>query len=127
MNKLNGKTPALALPVLLTTLLSGCQSINSYVPQFIKPHKIEVQQGNVVTPEQIALLRQGMTRDQVRFLLGTPLLSDVFHTNRWDYVFRLKKQDQSIEENRLTLFFDDNSLQRYVTTIPLSPEVWRRG
>ncbi|TAK91832.1 MAG: outer membrane protein assembly factor BamE [Burkholderiaceae bacterium] len=98
-------------------VLSGCESLNSYVPNFIAPHKVEIQQGNVVTPEQVSHLQPGMTRDQVRFLLGTPLLSDIFHTNRWDYLFRLKKSDGSLEEYKLTVFFDENRLRNYTTTL----------
>ncbi len=111
-------TPLLALSGLSLMLsLSGCGSLNKYVPNFIAPHKVEIQQGNVITPEQLAQLKEGMTRDQVRFLLGTPLLSDIFHTNRWDYLFRLKKSDQTIEEYRLSVFFDENRLRNYTTTL----------
>ena len=109
---------AVFLGVALFSLV-GCESLTRYVPSFISPHKVEIQQGNVITPEQVAQLKEGMTRDQVRFLLGTPLLTDVFHTNRWDYLFRLKKSDGGLENSTLTIFFDDNHLQRFVTTLPL--------
>lgn len=110
---------AIALFGLSLTLfgLTGCESVSRYVPSFISPYKVEIQQGNVITPEQVAQLKVGMTRNQVRFLLGTPLLTDIFHTNRWDYLFRLKKSDGSIENSKLTVFFDDNRLQNFVTTL----------
>ena len=81
-------------------LLSACGSI-IYSP--------EVQQGNLVTQESVAQLKPGMTRDQVRFLLGTPLIADIFHANRWDYVYTIQPARRSAikEERRLTLFFDN--------------------
>lgn len=57
----------------------------------IKPYRIDIQQGNVVTAEQFAQLKSGMTRDQVKFLLGTPLLTDIFHEYRWDYRYRMTR------------------------------------
>ncbi|GEM_PF-310342 len=116
VNTMKHFSPLLTLSAL-SLCLSGCQSLNKYVPNFISPHKVEIQQGNVITPEQVAQLKEGMTRDQVRFLLGTPLLSDIFHTNRWDYLFRLKKADQTTEEYKLTVFFDENRLRSYTTTL----------
>ena len=68
----------------------------------------EIQQGNLVTQETVSKLKPGMTKDQVRFILGTPLVVDIFHTERWDYVYTLQPaRARSIkEERRLTLFFD---------------------
>ena len=63
--------------------LSGCA-----VERYFLEYRINVQQGNLVEQKQIAQLRPGMTRDQVRYVLGTPLLQDPFHANRWDYVYR---------------------------------------
>lgn len=59
----------------------------------LKPYRIDIQQGNVVSAEQFAQLRVGMTREQVRFLLGTPLLTDIFHERRWDYRYRMARGD----------------------------------
>ncbi|MFM8501354.1 MAG: outer membrane protein assembly factor BamE [Fluviibacter sp.] len=64
-------------------LLSGCA-----VERYFLEYRVNVQQGNVVEQKNIAQLRPGMTRDQVRYVLGTPLLQDPFHANRWDYVYR---------------------------------------
>ena len=78
-------------------------------------YRIPVQQGNMVTQESVAQLRQGMTRDQVRFLLGTPLVTDIFHRDRWDYVYTLQpaRSNTIKEERRLTVFFDkDGRLER---------------
>lgn len=87
--------------------LSACQSLqNNYV------YKIDVAQGNVVTQDMVAQLKAGMTRDQARFVLGTPLLEDVFHANRWDYIYRLKEGNGTLSQRRLTLFFENDLLAR---------------
>ncbi len=75
-------------------------------------HKLEIQQGNILDPEAVAQLQLGMTKKQVIFIMGTPLLTDPFHHNRWDYVYLLKRSDRSREEERLSLFFDGDTLSR---------------
>jgi outer membrane protein assembly factor BamE len=75
----------------------------------------DIQQGNLVTQENVAQLKVGMSQDQVRFILGTPLVTDIFHGNRWDYVYTNQPaRARAIkEERRLTLFFDkDGRLER---------------
>lgn len=80
------------------------------------PYKIDIQQGNFVSREMVAQLKEGMqrpegvTREQVRFVLGTPLLTDIFHSNRWDYAFRLKKRTGEVIASHVTVFFKDNRL-----------------
>ena len=79
----------------------------SYKPNLIKEYKIDVQQGNVLTQEMVSQLKPGQTRDQVRFLLGTPLVTDIFHQRRWDYVYRyLNGQTGKVESRRFTVYFD---------------------
>jgi outer membrane protein assembly factor BamE len=75
-------------------------------------YRIEVQQGNLVDQETVSQLKPGMTKDQVRFVLGTPLVADIFHADRWDYVFtrKLERSSRVSEERRLTVFFDQNGL-----------------
>jgi outer membrane protein assembly factor BamE len=78
-------------------------------------YRIEVQQGNLVTQESVAQLKPGMTKDQVRFVLGTPLITDIFHAERWDYVYTMRpaRTNTIKEERRLTLYFDkDGRLER---------------
>lgn len=100
------------LPLLLGSvfLLGAC----SYKPSFIKEYKIDIQQGNVLTQEMVAQLKPGMTRDQVRFLLGTPLLADIFHEQRWDYVYQYRHGNTGeIVGRRFVVFFDaEGRLQR---------------
>ena len=91
--------------LLLATVLSGCSS----VPRIVNEYKIDVQQGNVLTQEMVLQLKPGLTKDQVRFILGTPVLIDVFHPNRWDYVYRLQKGNTgAVEMRKFTAFFDAN-------------------
>ncbi|RJF99942.1 outer membrane protein assembly factor BamE [Noviherbaspirillum saxi] len=80
------------------------------------PYRVDIQQGNFVSREMVAQLKEGMqrpegvTREQVRFVLGTPLLTDIFHADRWDYVFRLKKRTGEVLSSRVSVFFKDNRL-----------------
>ncbi|WP_086125737.1 outer membrane protein assembly factor BamE [Hydrogenophaga sp. IBVHS1] len=78
----------------------------------VTPYKIDILQGNVVTREQSQLLKPGMTRPQVRDVLGSPLLTSVFHAERWDYVFTYKRQGQEPQRRKLTAFFKGDVLDR---------------
>lgn len=79
----------------------------------LTPYRIEIQQGNYVTQEMVAQLKPGLTRDQVRFVLGTPLVSDVFHKDRWDYVFvRQLANSNDFEYRRIAVFFEGDKLKR---------------
>jgi outer membrane protein assembly factor BamE len=79
---------------------------------FLRPYRPDIQQGNFISREMVAQLKEGMTRDQVRFVLGTPLLTDVFHNERWDYPFRMAKGNGEMTASRLTLTFVDDKLAR---------------
>ncbi len=95
-------------------LLAGCESVRQWTPPIMQPYRPDVQQGNVVTREMVDQLAPGMTRDQVRFLLGTPGLASVFHQDRWDYVYLLKRGVGSeVQTRRLTVFFEGNRLARF--------------
>jgi outer membrane protein assembly factor BamE len=94
----------LAGTALVAVVLSACSS----VPRIVNEYKIDVQQGNVLTQDMVSQLKPGLTRDQVRFILGTPMLTDMFHANRWDYVYRLKKgASGEVEMRKFSAFFDD--------------------
>jgi outer membrane protein assembly factor BamE len=92
----------LLLPVLfIATTLSACLSV----------YKVEIQQGNVVTQEMIDKLKPGMTRSQVRFVLGTPLVTDAFHPDRWDYYYYLRpSKEKTGQTQRLTVTFKNDLL-----------------
>ncbi len=82
--------------------LAGCS--------FPGVYKIDVQQGNVVTQEMVNQLRPGMTTRQVRFIMGTPLIQDTFHPERWDYLYSMKAGHQEREQERVVLTFDNDLL-----------------
>jgi len=93
--------------LLLTSLtfvgllaLAGCS--------FPGVYKIDIQQGNVVTQDMIDQLRPGMTRRQVRFIMGNPLIQDTFHTNRWDYLYSLQPGGGERQQERMSVFFNEN-------------------
>ena len=107
------------LVVSLSLLTAACG--------FFTPYRMEIQQGNYVTQEMVAQLKPGLTRDQVRFVLGTPLVSDIFHEERWDYVFvRQRANSRDVERRRIAVFFEDGKLKRVdgdiVATAPGKPE-----
>ena len=80
---------------------------------FLRPYRPDVQQGNFVSREMVAQLKPGMTQDQVVFLLGTPLLTDIFHADRWDYAFRLQKGNGEITTSRVTVYFKDKLVSHF--------------
>jgi outer membrane protein assembly factor BamE len=119
------------MSVLLS--LTGCSSVmdttsrvtnqvSERVANTMKPYRITVVQGNVVTKEQYSVLRPGMSRLQIRDILGTPLLTSVFHTDRWDYVFTYQKQGQPTQSRRVTLYFKGETLERFETNEDLPSE-----
>jgi outer membrane protein assembly factor BamE len=99
----------LTLPLVLA--FAGCKQLPD-VPTIISPYKIDIQQGNVVTQEMLSKLKVGMTRAQVRFALGSPLVVDPFRTDRWDYVYSYQKQGKEAERRRVTVIFDEDKLVR---------------
>jgi outer membrane protein assembly factor BamE len=96
---------------VLTATLGACSA--SYVPSMLRPYRPDVQQGNIVTKDMVEQLRPGMTRDQVRFLLGTPMLTDIFHKDRWDYTYYLRHKSGEAQIRRLSVVFADGKLNRY--------------
>lgn len=98
------------LLALAAVLISSC----SYVPRIpgVTPYKIEIQQGNFISQEMVAQLKPGMSKEQVRLALGTPLLTDIFHADRWDYVYLREKAGAKREQRKLTVFFEDGRLTR---------------
>jgi len=94
--------------LLILLLITGCSSIPSVL------YKLDVQQGNIITQEMVDKLKPDMSKSQVRFILGTALIDDVFHKDRWDYVYRLVQHGNLVEEYKLTVFFEDDKLIRTV-------------
>jgi outer membrane protein assembly factor BamE len=96
--------------VLVPLLLAGCQRMPA-LPG-LTPHKIDIQQGNVVTQDMVAKLKPGMSKSQVRFALGTPLVVDPFHNDRWDYVYVQQKRGRVTEQRRIVVLFSEDKLLR---------------
>jgi outer membrane protein assembly factor BamE len=78
----------------------------------VAPYRMEIQQGNYVSQEMVAQLKPGMSKEQVRFILGTPLVTDLFHPDRWDYVYWRETSDGRREQRRLVLHFAEGQLAR---------------
>lgn len=110
----SGLLPALLL--MAGAALSGCGSLDgasNRLSGLVTPYKPEVVQGNFVSREQVEALQPGMSRLQVRDILGTPLLTSLFHADRWDYVFTLKRQGVAPQSYKLVLFFKGDQLERF--------------
>jgi outer membrane protein assembly factor BamE len=103
----------LIIVALVLSSLTGCGGLIPTLPLGpLKPYRIDIQQGNVVTQEMISKVQPGMTRGQVRFALGTPLVADIFHPDRWDYVYQYHKAGELREQRRIVVVFKDDKLVR---------------
>ena len=100
------------LPLLMLASLSGCGITQGWSSDVFKPYEPEVVQGNFVSREQRQVLRPGMTRAQVRDVLGTPLVTSLFHADRWDYAFTIRRQGVPVQQFRLTVYFSNDLLSR---------------
>ena len=105
----------LTLVVVAMLGLGGCSSLNgasSRIAGIVTPYKSDIVQGNVVTREQLAAVKPGMPRAQVRDILGTALLVSVFHADRLDYVFTLQRKGAPAQSRKVTVFFKNDVLDR---------------
>ena len=91
-----------------STLLAGCESLQrtDSLLGFITPYRIDIVQGNAVTREQAAQIKPGLTRLQVRDILGTPLVADPFHAARWDYIFTLRRPGTDVQRRSVVVAFE---------------------
>ena len=104
-----------ALVVFFGAALSGCSSVDlsgRELVESLKPYQVAVVQGNFVSREQVQALQPGMSRQQVREILGTPLVTSLFHADRWEYVFTLKRPGEEVQTRKLTVFFKGDALER---------------
>lgn len=97
--------------IVLALGLTGC---------FIRPYKFTLYQGNDIQAEQVSQIQVGMSKEQVRYLLGTPLLQDVFHAERWDYVYLEKPGYKKGIERHFSIYFDKDERVARVHCLPLS-------
>ncbi|MCB1854028.1 MAG: outer membrane protein assembly factor BamE [Pseudomonadales bacterium] len=103
------------IPLFLVACLSACGVIG-----FPGVYKIDVEQGNIVTQDQVAQLKPGMSRRQVQFILGTPLLQDPFDQSRWDYPYSKRNGTKTLDESRFTVYFDGDTLVSYEGNVETS-------
>lgn len=100
---------------LASWALVACSSFDAATTKAVSvvtPYKMDIVQGNVVTKEQFALVKPGMSRAQVRDVMGTALLTSVFHADRWDYIFTLKSQSAQNQQRKVTVYFNGNVVER---------------
>lgn len=113
--------PLLAAPlgtllIIGSVLATGCAARSPDRSGLFEPYRISIPQGNYVTKEMLAQVKPGMTPEQVRFALGTPLVQDVFHPNRWDYVFRFQRASGRADQRHATVYFDNGKVVRVEET-----------
>lgn len=105
---------ALALPAVAAGL-AGCGTFDSMsrgIAGSVTPYRVEVVQGNFVSREQVEALKTGMSRQQTREVLGTPLVTSLFHADRWDYVFTMRRQGVEPQQRKLTVYFNGDAVQK---------------
>ena len=104
----------------LCGLLAACGSVSSF--SFPGVYRIDVPQGNIITQEMIDQLRPGLTKRQVTFILGTPLLRDTFDQDRWDYLYSFQPGGGERAQERLTVYFENDQLTRFTGDFEQTPE-----
>jgi outer membrane protein assembly factor BamE len=100
------------MALLMAALLPACKSIDVPKVPGVTPYRMVIQQGNFISQEMVSQLKPGMTKEQVRFILGTPLVTDIFHADRWDYVFFRETPDGKREQRNLSVVFENSKLVR---------------
>ncbi|MFZ5547688.1 MAG: outer membrane protein assembly factor BamE [Pseudomonadota bacterium] len=119
-------TAGLSLAALALASLSGCTYLSTKasdgLASLITPYRVEVVQGNVITREQLAAIKPGMTRARVRDTLGSPLLADPFHAQRWDYVFVIRRPGTEPQQRSVVVLFE-NDLVKSVEAPDLPSEL----
>tara|TARA_R110002095_G_scaffold198085_1_gene177478 strand:+ start:2693 stop:3079 length:387 start_codon:yes stop_codon:yes gene_type:complete len=103
--------------ISVTILLSALTTISACT-YFPGVHKIDIQQGNRITQEMMDKLKLGMNRNQVKYILGTPMIADTFNQSRWDYFYSLKPGSQKSIQKQLVLIFKDDSLSQITGDYP---------
>jgi len=111
LRRITGQAVVHAALAVALSFIAACSGVPT-LPG-LTPYRMEIQQGNFIDQEMVSKLKPGMTREQVRFVLGTPLVADIFHADRWDYVFTRRPQGRDeVESRRVSVFFKDGRLAR---------------
>lgn len=106
--------------LLFSALLSSCGGVTSFA--FPGVYRINIPQGNIITQEMVDQLRPGLTKRQVNFILGTPMLKDTFNQDRWDYVYSFQAGGGERLQERLTVYFENNELTHFTGDFQQTPE-----
>ena len=107
------RTGAVVVAAAMVAVLSGCAAVDQFredPPTWLTPYRPDIGQGNFISQDMVERLSQGMAREQVRAILGTPLLVDPFRDNRWEYVFDIRRGDGQRERRRFFVRFDGDRL-----------------
>lgn len=110
----------LTFTLLFSALLSSCGGVTSFA--FPGVYRINIPQGNIITQEMVDQLRPGLTKRQVNFILGTPMLKDTFNQDRWDYVYSFQAGGGERLQERLTVYFENNELTHFTGDFQQTPE-----
>jgi len=110
----------LTTTLILSALLSSCGGVTSFA--FPGVYRINIPQGNIITQEMVDQLRPGLTKRQVNFILGTPMLKDTFNQDRWDYVYSFQQGGGERLQERLTVYFENNELTHFTGDFQQTPE-----
>lgn len=105
MQKIRSLTWSTCSLILISLLLTACGSV-----QFPGVYQVRIEQGNVITQEMIDDLKPGMTKEQVEFVMGSALVKDTFNKDRWDYIYTIKRGDRVFKNERLTIYFENDTL-----------------
>ena len=113
MNSAFYRVSRFAVMPVAALLLASCKSVPMPSVPGVTPYRMVIQQGNFISQEMVAQLKPGMTREQVRFILGTPLVADIFHADRWDYVYTREAEGKK-EQRNLSVIFEKDRLARVI-------------
>jgi outer membrane protein assembly factor BamE len=104
-----------ALAVAAAIVLPGCETVREYIPKLdsLAVYKIDINQGNYLSQDMVDKLKVGMTKQQVKVVLGTPLVTSAFRDSRWDYVYEFARQGKLREHRQFTVYFDQDKLARW--------------
>ena len=112
MDTASCRATAGAILLAIAAVLPACKSVEVPKVPGVTPYRMVIQQGNFISQEMVSQLKPGMTKEQVRFVLGTPLVTDIFHADRWDYVFFRETADGKREQRNLSVVFEKDKLAR---------------
>ncbi len=108
-------SPSTAAVVLAAALVAGCATIDTYAPTLrsFGVYKLDINQGNFISQDMVDKLKIGQTRQQVRLILGTPLVVTVFRDDRWDYTYLFNRQGRTLDQRNFTVYFVDDKVARW--------------